>query len=227
MALFGLCCACGAAAAGPPLFSAAGLQGWEPESMLNRKRTQYDVVEDGGVQVVAARCDDSASMIGWAGTVDLQREPILDWRWKVEQLYPGLDERVKGGSDFPARLYVVTGKRWLPWSLKTLIYVWSNGEIKAASWTSPYSGAMGDAVIVPVRSGAEGVGQWREERRDVRADFKQFYGLDVDKIGAVALMTDCDDAHRRGRAWYGDVHFLPRPENRAQIVAPAAASPTD
>lgn len=200
-----------AAAEQPPLFSVGGLEGWTPEAILHVKETAYGVVEDGGIKVIESQCQDSASMVGWAGTVDLDQTPLLAWRWKIEHLYPGLDERIKGGSDFPARVYVVTGKRWLPWTLRTIEYAWSNGEHQAESWVSPYSGAMGQAVIVPVRSGADGVGEWQEQRRDVKADFKQFFKLDLDKIGAVALMTDCDDAHGKGRAWFGDLRFIPVP----------------
>jgi hypothetical protein len=218
--LLGLCGPVLAAAADqPPAFSSGGLEGWTAESILNEKATQYSVVEDGGAKVVQAQCEDSASMEGWAGPVDLGQTPLLAWRWKIEHLYPGLDERIKGGSDFPARIYVVTGKRWLPWTLRTIEYAWSNGEVKAASWPSPYSGAMGQAVIVPVRSGADGVGTWQEQQRDVKADFKQFFNLDLDKIGAVALMSDCDDAHGKGRAWYGDLRFLPRPPGKPEMSA--------
>jgi hypothetical protein len=209
--LWCLCVALPAAADGPPLFSAGGMDGWTPESIVGQKDTHYAVTEDGGVKVLEAQCRDSASMVGWAGPVDLHQTPMLAWRWKVGQIYPGLDERVKGGSDFPARVYVVAGKRWLPWTLRTVEYAWSNGEHKELSWPSPYSGAMGQAVIVPVRSGAEGLGQWQEQQRDVQADFKQFFNLDLDKIGAVAVMSDCDDAHGSGQAWYGDLRFQPRP----------------
>ena len=207
LSLFACAAAAAALADEPPLVSASGLKGWTPESILNRKQTQYSMVDDGGSQVLQARCDDSASMVGWAGPVDLQKTPILHWRWKVDSIYPGLDERVKNSSDFPARIYVVVGKRWMPWTLKTVEYAWSNGEHPAASFRSPYSGPMGEAVIVPVRSGADGAGQWQEEQRDVRADFKRFFNIDIDKIGAVALMTDCDDAHGKGQAWYGDLQF--------------------
>jgi hypothetical protein len=195
------------AADGPPLFSSSGLKGWTAESILDHKETQYTVVQDDGTQVLQARCDDSASMVGWAGPVDLQKTPVLRWRWKIESIYPGLDEKVKSGSDFPARVYVVVGKRWMPWTLKTLEYAWSNGLSKEASFRSPYSGPMGEAVIVPVRSGSDGVGQWQQEQRDVHADFKQYFGIDIDKIGAVALMSDCDDSHGKGQAWFGDLQF--------------------
>lgn len=220
----GLCATAAAAADEPPLFSATGMKGWTRESILDRKETQYNVVDDGGTQVLQASCNDSASMVGWAGPVDLQKTPILRWRWKVESIYPGLDERAKASSDFPARIYVVVGKRWMPWTLKTVEYAWSNGEHPAPSFRSPYSGPLGEAIIVPVRSGGDGVGQWQQEQRDVHADFKQFFGIDIDKIGAVALMTDCDDAHGKGQAWYGDLQFQPQPAAQA---APQPAPPSN
>lgn len=202
-----------AAADGPPAFSQHGLDGWEQQSFRDpitlqlHKLTRYSLADDGGVKVVAAQCDDAGSGEAWRGTVDLRRTPVLHWRWKVDRIYPGLDERVRGGSDFPARVYAVTGSRWLPWTIKGLIYVWANGSQQAASWPSPYSGAAGEGMIVPVRSGADGVGQWQEQSRDVRADFKRFFGVDADKLGGVAIVTDCDDAHGQANAWYGDLRF--------------------
>ncbi len=168
-----------AAADQPPLFSATGLDGWTAESMMERKGTHYELTEDGGVKVLAAQCDDSASMEGWSGPVDLDKTPLLSWRWKVDRIYPGLDERVKDGSDFPARVYVVAGKRWLPWTLKSLIYVWSNGAYQAPSWPSPY--ATGVAGHRPSSCRAAQPAPMSRGRmagrlsRDVRADFKQFY----------------------------------------------------
>lgn len=193
----------------PPLFSVGGMSGWTPERIMHIKETAYDVAEDGGVKVIEAHCDASASMVGWAGPVDLKQTPILSWRWKIEHIYPGLNEKVKEGSDFPARVYIVAGKRWMPWTLHTLEYAWANGVSKEASWVSPYSGIMGTGIIVPVRSGPEGQGEWQEQQRDVRADFRQFFNLDIDNIGAVAIMSDCDDSKGSGHAWFGDIHFLP------------------
>jgi hypothetical protein len=166
------------------------------------------VVEDGGTKVVAAQCEDAGSGEAWRGDIDLRATPVLHWRWKVDRIYPGLDEKVRGGSDFPARIYAVSGSRWVPWTIKGLIYVWANGEQKAGSWPSPYAGgAVGEAVIVPVRSGGDGVGQWQEESRDVRADFKRIFGEDVDTVNGLAIVTDCDDAHGQANAWFGDLHF--------------------
>jgi hypothetical protein len=43
----------------------------------------------------------------------------------------------------------------------------------------------------------------------VRADFKRYFGIDLNAVDGVAVMTDCDDAGGATRAWYGDVRFGP------------------
>lgn len=200
-----------AAAATPPAFSGTGLQGWSVKTFMSRPLTKYTLVPDDGTQVLHAQCDNSASGLIWEGDVDLKKTPILHWRWKISGLYAGIDERTKAGDDFPARIYVVTGSSWLPWTLKTLSYVWSNGSGHGKHgepyWNSPYTS---QARMDAVRVGAAGIGQWQQESRDVRADFKQVFGDQVDKVGAVAVMTDCDDSHNHMQAWYGDLHFAAR-----------------
>jgi len=200
-----------AAAPQPPAFSVTGLQGWSVETFTDHPQTQYQIVNDGDAQVLHASCDNSASGMIWKGTVNLLKTPFLHWRWKIADLYPGIDELTKAGDDFPARVYVVTGTRWLPWTLKSLSYVWSNGSGHSAHgqlyWASPYTD---QAFMYSVRAGPAGVGQWQGETRNVRADFKQVFGADVDSLGAVAVMTDCDDSHSRDQAWYGDLYFASR-----------------
>lgn len=200
-----------AAASQPPAFSVTGLQGWSVETFMDRPQTHYQLVNDNGKQVLKASCDNSASGMIWKGTVNLLKTPYLHWRWKIAGLYPGIDELTKAGDDFPARIYVVTGSRWLPWTIKSLSYVWSSGSGHGAHgeryWPSPYTD---QARMDALRVGAAGVGQWQQETRDVRADFKQVFGADVDSVGAVAVMTDCDDSHNHDQAWYGDLYFTAR-----------------
>ncbi len=196
------------AAPQPPLFSVTGLQGWSVQTFMSSAPTQYRLVQDDGTQVLHASCNNSASGMIWKGTVDLLKTPILHWRWKIAGLYPGIDELDKAGDDFPARVYVVTGSRWLPWTIKSLSYVWSNGSGHGAQeqpyWPSPYTD---QAFVYALRVGTAGVGQWQQESRNIRADFSRVFGADVKDIGAVAVMTDCDDSHSHNQAWYGDLHF--------------------
>ena len=194
-----------AACADPRPFSLYGLAGWEPQTFLGHGQTRYKSVPDGRIQVVEAQCDNSASGLTWREKIDLEKTPVLAWRWKIENLFEGLNEGSKPGDDFPARVYAVKSGGALWFKTRTLVYVWSNGEQQAEDWPDPYTDS---AHIVPVRSGAAGVGEWQSQKRDLREDFRKYFGLEPKSLDAVALMTDCDDHHDKVRAWYGDLRLL-------------------
>jgi hypothetical protein len=190
----------------PGLFSATGLDGWTEQTFEGKQPTRYRLVRDSGVQVVEADCRASAS--GWIRKqkIDLERTPVLRWRWKVEQVYSDVREREKKGDDYPARVYVVLGSGRMLSRTRSVVYVWASAEPQGRDWPSAYTG---QAHMLALRSGASGAGRWHEERRDVRADFKRFFGIDATAADGVAIMTDCDDAGGATRAWYGDVRFGP------------------
>jgi len=190
------------AAAAPGLFSGTGLQGWTPQAFSGKAPTQYRLAGD----VLEAQCRAGASGLIWKERIDLTRAPTLSWRWRVDGIYPALDERTKAGDDFPARVYVVRDGGWAFWRTRSLVYVWSSREPAGSDWPSAYTD---QARVVALRSGAAEAGQWREERRDVRADFRRYFGVDLDHIDGVALMTDCDDARGAATAGYGDLRFEP------------------
>jgi len=196
-----------AASAEPRLFSLYGLAGWEAKTFLGHKATGYKPVNDGRIQVIEADCEDSASGMLWKETIDLAATPILTWRWKIENVFEGLNERQKTGDDFPVRVYAVRSGGVMLWKTRTLNYVWSNGEQQGEDWADPYTDS---AHIVAVRSGHAGAGEWQTERRDLRADFKKFFGLELKTLDGVALMSDCDDHHDKAHAWYGDLRLLPQ-----------------
>jgi hypothetical protein len=195
-----------AALAAAGLFSSTGLDGWTEQTFAGKQPTRYRLVRDSGVQVLEADCRASAS--GWMlrREVDLKATPVLRWRWKVSQVYSGVREREKRGDDYPARVYVVIDGGLAIWRTRSLVYVWASSEPQGADWPSAYTR---QAHVVALRSGAPGAGQWHEERRDVRADFKRYFGLEASRADGVAVMTDCDDAGGATRAWYGDVRFGP------------------
>jgi hypothetical protein len=186
------------------LFSATGLDGWAEQTFEGKKPTRYRLVRESGVQVLQADCQGSAS--GWIRKhkIDLERTPVLRWRWKVAQVYSDVREREKKGDDFPARVYVVLGSGRALSRTRSVVYVWASAEPQGSDWPSAYTK---QARVVALRSGASGAGRWHEERRDVRADFKRYFGIDVTAADGVAIMSDCDDAGGATRAWYGDVRF--------------------
>jgi len=185
-------------------FSVTGLAGWEPHRFSGE--TRYRLVEQGGVQVVEARSDGTASGLYRRVHVDLTRTPILHWRWRVENTLPGVDERTRAGDDYPARIYVVREGGLAFWRTRALSYVWASGQPAGSHWPNAFTDRAG---MIAVRSGRAGLMAWQEERRDVRADFRQLFGEEITEVDVVALMTDTDNSGGSARAFYGDIRFAP------------------
>lgn len=132
----------------------------------------------------------------------LREFPVLAWRWRVVTLPSGGDERAKKSNDSGAAVAVVFKSGLTAYSLK---YVWSASLPVGTILPSP-SFMSGSTRIFVLRSGAENVGQWCTERRNVTADYLRAYGKLPDRPAkAIALLTDSDDTKSRAVADYDDV----------------------
>ena len=65
-------------------------------------------------------------------------------------------------------------------------------------------------IVLVLRSGADGEqGRWFDERRDLRADFRQAFpheaAAGLPRITALAFATDADNTRSRASAWFGDM----------------------
>lgn len=172
---------------------------WQRESFQGE--TAYML--DG--EALKARCSNSASGLFLRQTIDLRATPVIEWSWRVDAVFDGaVDETTKAGDDFPARLYVVRENAVLVWRTRALNYVWASAMPAGASWPNPFAA---QAQMIALRSGAPG--QWARERRNIREDFRRHHGQEVERIDAVAIMTDCDNRNATAEAWYGPIRFLP------------------
>ena len=133
---------------------------------------------------------------------DSTRTPFLRWSWTVDHVLENVDERSKGGDDYPARVYVVVSGGAAFWRTRSVVYVWSSSQPVGSTWHNAYTS---NARVIAIRSGQPGA--WQQERRDVRADFRRLFGDDIEALDAVAIMTDTDNSGQSARAWYGDISF--------------------
>lgn len=190
------------AGASNALFSSTGLSGWEEKSFVGN--TRYRMVEYDGETVLNARAKATSSGLYNTGDIELDENPILNWRWKVAQIGEDNDERSKDGDDFPVRLYLIVSNKLQFWKSYSLVYVWSNSAELNESWENPYSS---NVKHIAVETGPENIGEWRSYQRNVRDDFERLFGQVPDKIKAVAIMTDSDNSGQKFEAWYGDIRF--------------------
>lgn len=197
---------------------------WESYIILPSKpSTLYRLVRDGDGVALEAAADASASGKLRRIRIDPHRHARLEWRWRIDGLIPGADNRHAALEDSPARLIVsfhgdprqldfgtriqlrlakaVTG-RALPYA--TLMYVWANDIPVGTVVKNPHT----DRVrMIVVESGLEGVGEWREYRRNVLEDYRRAFGEEPWDVVAVGVMTDGDNTRQKARSLYGDITF--------------------
>lgn len=197
--------------------------GWKPLTFKKVERhTTYEVVRDGATPVVKAVSEASASGLTKEVAINPQEYPIVRWRWKVENLLQKSNVNRKDGDDYPARLYITFayepdkvsfGKKLkykagqalfgdIP--IGALNYIWDE---KSPVGTIVDNAFTDFAKMIVVESGAQRIGSWVEEERNVYADYKAAFGEEPPTINGVAIMSDTDNTKERAVAYYGDIVF--------------------
>jgi hypothetical protein len=183
-------------------FSSTGLSGWSEKSF--KGTTEYRIVEDEGLGVLSAKSEGAASGLVFETDFTPQQFPILSWRWKISNTVSKGDSRSKSGDDYAARIYVVFPHWFFP-KTKTLNYIWANQLPKGTFQKNVYTG---NAVMIAVESGSDRAGDWVAVRRNLLKDYRQAFGEEPPKVGAIAIMTDTDNTGETAVAWYGDIRAL-------------------
>ena len=200
--------------------------GWYPAALPKfRKITRYELVDDGGTTVVRALADNSSSGMVHDVNIDPRKFPVVRWRWKVPRPIPGADNTRRETEDAPARVeFVFSGdKSTLPFNERafftqikaitgvdvpyaTLDYSWGSGAPAGSVVVNTWSSRIRTVLI---RNGAEGMGEWVTEERNVYEDFKNVFGEEPGTIRQVVIYTDADATGATAEGYYGDVEFVP------------------
>ena len=155
---------------------------WEEKVFSGR--TTYETVRKDGRDVVRATSDGTASGLYFRQRIDLEKTPILRWTWRVEGTLGDIDERTRAGDDYSARVYVIRSHPVLLWKTPggelRLGQRETGGRYMAERLYRRFEKRRG-----PHR-GHRRAGQWVDERRDVRADFRALFGKPVRYVDAVA-----------------------------------------
>ena len=197
---------------------------WRPLTFDKIARhSVYELVEDAGVVVLAARSDRAAAGLTRAIAINPREYPIVQWRWKVENTIPGGDVRRKSGDDYAARLYITfaydpaTAGAWERAKMAAaralygeyppraaLNYIWANRAPVGTVAPNPYTKRV---RMIAVQSGAPRAGVWVGEARNIADDYRAAFGAEPPPISGVAVMTDTDNTQTTARAWFGDIIF--------------------
>ena len=190
----------------------------------NVKLNQFTLVAEEGKAVLKVDSSNSAGSIAVPiAQMGGQTSNTLQWRWKVDRILDKADMDDKLTDDHSARLYVFfdVPLESLPFADRAkiklarsiagvdvptaaLCYVWDNKHRVGYTAWSPFTQRLRKIVL---QSGPTGVGQWRNESRDVAADFKQAFGFDAPAVTGISVGNDSDNTDDRVTTWFGDVSF--------------------
>ena len=184
----------------PPL---AFPQQWKARGDENEARVIYQVTEDKGNHFLHARADNQGIQIGLPHVFQPKEFPLLRWRWRVEQLPPGADERTEKTNDSAAAVYAIFDSRVMPRVIK---YVWSSTLPVGTHIDSP---VYWRAKVVVLQSGPSGAGEWRQETVNLYQDYKALFGFEPGEAQGIALLTDSDMTNSVAEADYDDFVLLP------------------
>ncbi len=194
-------------------FSEGDLTDWEEKSFEGNSQYRFVDAQTAGInsqeikdkqQVLHASTQGQASGLFKEVNIDLTKTPYLNWSWQVQNLLKDNNERSKDGDDYPARIYVVVSGGVFFWKTKAINYVWSSNQPVGSEWPNAFTS---NAKMLAVRSGEKQLGRWITERRNVRKDLKKFFGEDLKKIDAIAVMVDGDNTGQSATAYFGDIFF--------------------
>jgi hypothetical protein len=190
------------------------------------RHTQYTVTSIDGRTAVRAEADASYANVVHPLDTDAAATPFLHFAWRVDRFPANSDLGTRAGDDLAAKVCVLfdvplerlsfvdrskvrLGRRLFDPDLPaaTICYVWDR-TLPAGRWLD---NVYTDRVrMLVLRSGAGGEqGRWFDERRDLRADFRQAFPQEaaagMPKISALAFATDTDNTQSRASAWFGDM----------------------
>jgi hypothetical protein len=142
---------------------------------------------------------DASTAIGvkFDKKIDPRKYPEIKFRARVDEIPQGSNVTVRNIDDAAFRLFVLFDKGgWALSPPQTIGYVWDTTKKVG---TTGRSQTFGNVRYIVVGSGSDGLGEWREYRRNILEDYKLlFESSDVPKIQAIGLK--CDSNHSNGQA---------------------------
>ena len=200
---------------------------WHFATLPRKSPTRYTIVDLGGVHVLKVEANDSYGNLIHPVHVPSAPRVWFAWHWRVDSLVADADLNVRSGDDGAAKMCVsfdfdvtklplgertrlsiarsTTGED-VP--TQTLCYVWDNKLPRDTTLINAFTKRQRFIVI---QSGAERLGQWVAERRDLIADYRRLFGDEsggtVPDIISVTISADADNTHGHGLAYFQDISF--------------------
>lgn len=203
----------------PPRLPFAGVPlAWELKEFAGR--AQVEVVRDEDRVVFRLVSERSSYALYRDVVLDVKEFPLLTWSWKVAKLPTGGDIRERTTDDQAGQVYVIFPRWPFPRINSDVVgYIWDSRAPVGLRATSPQSS---NVKLVVLESGAERLGQWVREERNVYQDYVELFGKEPPKVGQIAIMIDSNDTRSQAEAFVDELVFRRAPA-RTSSADPKAA----
>lgn len=201
-------------------------EGWKPLTFEKiSTHTQYSLIKDGNTVVVKAVSQQSSSGLTRKITIDPKQYPIVQWRWKINNVLTKGDVTKREGDDYPARIYITFAYNSskvgffdkAKFELIKLVYgeyppigainyIWESHAPVGTLAPNPFTDHV---QMIVVESGEQKAGRWVMEERNVYEDYTKAFGEEPLKISGIAIMTDTDNTKESAVSYFGDIVFKP------------------
>ena len=201
---------------------------WRAVKFSGERPTTYRVAYVAGKPAVEAIVDGSMSLLVRPLSIDLDKTPVLCWRWYVDAPVKKADMTRKSGDDYAARVYIAFDVRDSALSGSTkfklrmarslfgqaipdaaVVYVWDNTHAIGTARKSSYTDR---SQLIVAESGAKRARAWVSERADLASDFARAFPKQPGHPVQLAVAADGDNTNSKGRAAFADIHFVGRGE---------------
>lgn len=167
--------------------------------------SEYKLEHKNDLIVLTADSKNSASLLYKKIRIDLNQTPYLNWQWLVGHTYVNnVNEKVKQGDDFPARIYIAIKPRLGQIKPRALTYVWASHAEKFSHWKNPFADSVN---VFALQSGEALVGKWVTEKRNLKQDLSKLFGQPIESIEGIGIMTDSDNSKTSGNGAYKNLFF--------------------
>jgi len=187
------------------------------------KPNQFRFRTSEGEQVVEIDSAGSISLLARPISVDLEKTPVLCWRWRVNRVLETADMTERQGDDYAARLYLSVeipaeqqsfglrlqlGLARTIWGANVpdgaINYVWDNRHPVDTRMPNAYTDRV---TMIVAQTGDKNVGQWVWQRRNVKADMGKLFPSSS-KLVQIALAADTDNTGESVRAEFSGIQFI-------------------
>ena len=196
--------------------------GWTLKKRIGIKEGEANWIDDNGTKAVRLHSKAALTFLGKSVDIDIRQFPLVSWKWRVENVLQGIDERTKQGDDHPIRIFFVfepdKSKQSTWFRFKRFLYLDRahghpiGGRFTEYLWSSHLK--AGDLINDPgkpwqklmvVEGGAQNLGKWLEYRRNLYEDFKQLYGEGPRSLIFIAILNDTDQTGLEAVSFIADL----------------------